>query len=278
MLSRLRVLASRIRGFFAGHRLDEDFQRELASHLDMLTEENIRRGLPPDEARRQARLRLGGATQLRETQHDLRGLPWLETLLQDVRFGLRMLRKNPGFTAVAVLTLALGIGANTAIFSVIDGVLFNPVPFREPDRIMSVHSRMALFPHLGVSYPNFLDWQRENHSFEQMAAWRMDDFSLTGSGEPEMLKGEMVSSNFFSLLGVRPTLGREFRPEEDHLGAAPVALISEGLWKRRFGSSARYHRQEPHAQWEGLHDRRSDSVPLSTDALFRCLRSGSQLR
>jgi len=238
MFSRLRVLASRVGGFFAGHRLDEDFQRELASHLDMLTEENIRGGLPPDEARRQASLRLGGAAQLRETQHDLRGLPWLETLLQDVRFGLRMLRKNPGFTAVAVITLALGIGANTAIFSVIDGVLFNPVPFREPDRIMSVHSRMALFPHLGVSYPNFLDWQRENRSFEQMAAWRMDDFALTGRGEPEMLKGEMVSSNFFSLLGVGPTLGREFRPEEDHLGAAPVALISQGLWKRRFGSSA----------------------------------------
>ena len=95
MLSRVRVLASRIRGFFAGHRLDEDFQHELASHLDMLTEENIRRGLPPDEARRQARLRLGGPAQLRETQHDLRGMPWLETLLQDVRFGLRMLRKIP---------------------------------------------------------------------------------------------------------------------------------------------------------------------------------------
>ena len=237
MFSRLRVLASRVRGFFAGRRLDEDFQSELAAHLDMLTEENIRRGLPPDEARRQAHLRLGGAAQLRETQHDLRGLPWLETLLQDVHFGLRMLRKNPGFTAVAVLTLALGIGANTAIFSVIDGMLLNPVPFREPDRIVSVHSRMPLFPHLGVSYPNFLDWQRESHSFEQMAAWRMDDFGLTGSGEPEMLKGEMVSTNFFSLLGVRPILGRTFRPEEDHLGAAPVTLISEGLWKRRFGSN-----------------------------------------
>src|SRR5579862_9885658 len=129
MLSRLRVLASRIRGFFAGHRLDEDFQRELASHLDMLTEENIRRGLPPDEARRQAHLRLGSPAQLRETQHDLRGLPWVDALLQDVRFGLRMLRKNPGFLVVCVIALAFGIGVNTAMFSVLYAVVLKPFPF-----------------------------------------------------------------------------------------------------------------------------------------------------
>ena len=197
MFSRLRVLASRIRGFFARHRLDEDFQRELASHLDMLTEENIRRGLPPGEARRQAHLRLGGATQLRERQHDLRGLPWLETPLQDVRFGLRMLRKNPGFTAVVVLTLALGIGANTAIFSVIDGALLNPVPFPEPERLVNIYAKWPHFDKALLSYPNFLDVRRDNNTFDGMAVWRIDSFTRTGQGDPQRLRGEMISANLF---------------------------------------------------------------------------------
>ena len=236
MFSCLRVLVSRIRGFFAGHRLDDDFQRELASHLDLLTEENICRGLQPDEARRQAHLRLGGAAQLRETQHDLRGLPWLETLLQDLRFGLRMLRKNPGFTAVAVITLALGVGANTAIFSVIDGAMLNPVPFPEPERLVNIYAKWPHFDKALLSYPNFLDVQRDNGTFDGMAVWRIDSFTRTGQGDPQRLRGEMVSANLLSVLGVRPVVGRTFRADEDHLGAAPVAMIGERLWKQDFGS------------------------------------------
>ncbi len=236
MFSRMRVLASRIRGFFAGHRLDEDFQRELAAHLDLLTEENIRRGLPPDEARRQARLRLGGAAQLRETQHDLRGLPWLETLLQDVRFGLRMLGKNPGFTAVAVLTLALGIGANTAVFSVVQGVVLAPLPYPELDRLVAVWESNPRFPLVAVSYPNFRDRQRIARSFEQMAVFGRQGYNLTGPGTPEHLDGKEISSDFFSTLGVKLTLGRSFSPAEDVHGGAPVVIISNRLFRNRFGS------------------------------------------
>ncbi|HXU19955.1 MAG TPA: ABC transporter permease, partial [Verrucomicrobiae bacterium] len=236
MFSRLRVLASRMRGFFSGHRLDEDFQRELASHLDMLTEENIRRGLPPEEAKRQARLRPGGAAQLRETQHDVRGLPWLETFLQDIRFGLRILRKNPGFTVIAVLTLALGIGANAAIFSVIDGALLDPVPFPEPQRLVNIYANWPHFDKAFLSYPNFLDLQRDNSTFDQMAVWRIEWFTRTGQGDPQRLRGEMISANLLSVLGVRPLVGRTFRTDEDQLGAAPVAMIGERLWKQDFGS------------------------------------------
>ena len=235
MFSRFRVLASRVRGFFAGRHLDEDFQRELASHLDMLTEENIRRGLPPDEARRQARIRLGGAAQLRETQHDVRGLPWLETLLQDVRFGLRMLRKNPGFTAVAVITLALGIGANTAIFSVVQGVVLAPLPYREPDRLVAVWESNPRFPLVDVSYPNFRDRQRIARSFEQMAVFAHQGYNLTGPGTPEHLDGKEISSGFFSTLGAKLTLGRGFSPAEDVHGGAPVVIISDRLFGNRFG-------------------------------------------
>jgi putative ABC transport system permease protein len=159
------------------------------------------------------------------------------TMIQDLKYGLRMLGKNPAFTAVAVITLALGIGANTAIFSVVNGVLLNPLPYWQPDRLVALYSRTAEFPQSSISYPNFLDWVRDNRSFSALAAYRADDFNLTGMGEPERLPAEMVSASFFALLGVKPALGRTFLPNEDQVGAAPVVLISGGFWKRKFGSS-----------------------------------------
>jgi len=159
------------------------------------------------------------------------------TLIQDLRYGLRMLARNPGFTAVAVITLALGIGANTAIFSVVSGVLLNPMPYPEPQRLVALYSKNAQFDRNSISYPNFLDWVRDNRSFTALAAYRADDFNLTGMGEPERVPVEMVSASFFPLLGVKPAIGRPFLASEDQVGAAPVALISSGLWKRKFASS-----------------------------------------
>jgi predicted permease len=161
----------------------------------------------------------------------------MNTVIQDLKYGLRMLAKNPGFTAVAVFTLALGIGANTALFSVVNGVLLNPLRYSEPDRLVALYSRTADFAKSSISYPNFLDWVRDNRSFSALAAYRQEDFNLTGMGEPERIPGEMISASFFPVLGVKPIIGRTFLPEEDQLGARPVAMISEGLWKRRFGSA-----------------------------------------
>ena len=185
----------------------------------MLTEENIRRGLPPDEARRQARLRLGGPAQLRETQHDLRGLPWLESLLQDVRFGLRMLRKNPGFTAVAVLTLALGIGANTAIFSVINSVLLEPLPFKNPAQLVSLRETESAPGDFPLDGADYLDWQAQNKTFSSMSLiGNPQGFNASGAGEPEVVSVRETQANFFDTLGVEPLIGRGFAKGEDVAG------------------------------------------------------------
>jgi predicted permease len=161
----------------------------------------------------------------------------METFLQDIRYGIRMVVKSPGFAAIAILTLALGIGANTALFSVVNGVLLNPLPYEQPDRLVAIYAKTKEFAHSSISYPNFLDWVREQHSFSSLAAFRPEDYNLTGMGEPERVKAEMVSAEFFTVLGVNPVVGRIFHHEEDQVGAQPVALISGGFWKRKFGSS-----------------------------------------
>jgi predicted permease len=163
----------------------------------------------------------------------------MDGLTQDLRYAIRQLRKNPAFTAVAVLTLALGIGANTAIFSVVNAVLLNPLPFPNANRVVSLFESTPNFPQGSISYPNFLDWQRDNRSFEAMAAFRSTDGSITGVGQPENVRAQRVSGNFFPILEVSPILGRNFTSEEDQRGASPTALISEGLWKRKFGSDAK---------------------------------------
>src|SRR5215471_18648999 len=161
----------------------------------------------------------------------------MQTLWQDIRYGLRMLRKNAGFTAVVVVTLALGIGANTALFSIVNGVLLNPLPFQQPDRLVSLYTRTPEFTRASISYPNFLDWRRDNHSFSALAAFRGEDFNLSGIGDAQRVSANMVSAEFFPILGVKATAGRFFSEQDDQVGAAPVAVISDGLWKRKFASS-----------------------------------------
>jgi predicted permease len=158
-------------------------------------------------------------------------------LWQDLRYAVRMLAKAPAFTAVAILTLALGIGANTALFSVINSVLLAPLPFPQPDRLMALFTQRVSFTTGSISYPNFLDWQRNNRTFASLAAYTPNDFNLTGSGQAEHVAGEMISANFFSTLGLQPGSGRWFTADEDRQGGAPVAIISAGLWKRKFGSA-----------------------------------------
>ncbi len=158
------------------------------------------------------------------------------TVYQDLKYGLRTLVKNPGFTAVALLALALGIGANTAIFSVVNGVLLRPLPYLEPARLVLIYENEAQYKQMSVSYPDFLDWRRENRSFADMAAFRTDDFNFTGAGQPEHLRGGLVSASLLPVLGVNPLLGRNFLPQEDQRDAGGVVILSYGLWKRRFGA------------------------------------------
>jgi len=159
------------------------------------------------------------------------------TFWHDLRYGLRMLVKNPAFSVIAIATLALGIGANTALFSVINGVLLNPLPYPQADRLVALYSKTVEFSRSSISYPNFLDWQRDNKSFAALAAYRSDSLNLTGQGEAERLRTAMVSWTFFPVLGVNPAMGRNLTEQDDKLGAGPVALISDSLWKRKFAES-----------------------------------------
>ena len=158
-------------------------------------------------------------------------------LIQDLRYALRTLARNPGFTAVAVIALALGIGANTAIFSVVNGVLLQPLPYRDPDHLMRLSETSPDFGTMSVACPNFVDWKDQSHSFTGLASFRWEDYDVTGGERPEHLSGKMVSADFFRVLGIHPVLGRDFDPRADRLGASPVVLIGGGLWNRRFGSN-----------------------------------------
>ena len=226
-------------GVWLSHRqVDQDFDLELESHLDLLTEEGVRRGMSPEQAKRAARIRLGGHTQLKETNRELHGLPAIETFLQDTRYAFRMLRKNPGFTAVAVLTLALGIGANTAIFSVVYAVLLKPLPYTNPDQLFTAFQANTQqgIAETGCSYPNFEEWRAQNHVFSELAGINAHQLTLTGRGEPSVVNTSVVTPELFALLDVKPLAGRIFFSQDGKPGAAPVALVSEELWRGRFGA------------------------------------------
>jgi predicted permease len=233
----LRAWLKRCAGLFRPDQGSRDFADEIESHLQMHIEDNLRAGMSPQEARRKALIKLGGVQQTKEKYRERASFPLLETLWSDIRFGARVLWKSRAFTIVAIVTLALGIGGNTAIFSIVNGVLLNPLPFPQPEQLVAVDESKPNFDQGSISYPNFLDWQKDNHSFSSIAVARGSAFSLTGRGEAEQVNAEFVSGTFFPLLGVNPILGRTFTPAEEQGGAAPVALISEGLWQRKFSAS-----------------------------------------
>lgn len=216
--------------------VDQELGEELRAHLDLLTDQKIREGLEPEAARRAALLEVGGVEQVQERVREVRmGRP-LDDLAQDLRYALRGLRKHRAFTAVAVITLALGIGANTAIFTVINTVLLKPLPYENPDQLVVVTETVSDRP-FGVSYQNFVDWRNQNTVFENVAALRQrESFNLTGAGESERLQGRLVSANFLATLGIRPIRGRDFLAEDDQPNATPVAIINHALWQRRFGA------------------------------------------
>src|SRR5712691_1150474 len=232
----MRVTTS-LRALFQRSRAEQELDDELRSFLDFAVEQKMRAGIHREQAVRAARVELGSVEAVKDRVRDVGWESLVEDSWQDVRYASRMLRKSPGFAAVAVLSLSLGIGANTAIFSIVDGVLLHPIPYAEPDRLVSIYGTNANGTRNSISYLNFLDWQRDNQTFEALAAWRGGQLSLTGSGDPEVLSGQMVSANFFAVLRVQPLFGRVFRAEEDRLGAAPVVVLGEGLWKRRFAAN-----------------------------------------
>jgi putative ABC transport system permease protein len=230
-----RASAHRFSALFRKRKNDSEFAAELESHLQMHIEDNLRAGMTPEAARRDAFMKLGGLEQTKENYRERRGLPFLETALQDLRFALRTLRKSPGFTAVAVLTLALGIGANTAIFTVVYGVLFRPLPFPEADRIFEL-TEMAQGEsgEMDLTATQLQRLREFGQVFEHIVGWTDVGLNLTARNVAEHVRGTPVSADYFSVLGVHPKIGREFLPEEDEGGGQRVAILSHLLWKRRF--------------------------------------------
>jgi predicted permease len=227
--------------FFRRGLTEKKLDSELRFHLEQQTADFIAAGTTPEEARRRALLEFGGLDQMKEACRDVGGARFVETAIQDVRFGLRQLRRNPGFTVVAVLTLALGIGANTAIFGVVDAVLLRPLPYKDPSRLVWATERFA-FNHgsAGVISPDFAAWQERNQVFEQIGASSGGaGANLTGVGQAARVSIGNVTVGFFPMLGVRPILGRLFVPEEEKAGQEHVALLSEALWRNQFGSDSR---------------------------------------
>ena len=218
-------------------RMLKELDQDIRDHIEMATRENIERGLSPEEARYAALRKFGNVTRVTEDTRAVWNLIWIEQLLQDVSYGVRALGKNPGFAIVTVLTLALGIGANTAIFSVVRGVVLAPLPYSQPDRLVMVWESRPNVKTLSTSYPDFLDWQRNARSFGQMAALTGRNYDVTSPGTPQHLDGMEISSGFFATLGVKLAMGHDFTPSEDLPHGTPAVIISDRLWRNRFASS-----------------------------------------
>src|SRR6185312_13324420 len=235
LLSSLRSVAATL---FKRKAVDCQMEEELRSHIQSRADDLEKSGMNREEAERQARIDFGGYERYKQECRENAGAHFLETFLQDVRYGVRVLLKAPGFTAIVVLTLALGIGASTAMFSVVQGVMLAPLPYPHPNRLVLIWQSNPHAPHVSLSLPDFRDWQRNARSFEALSGLRWYQFNLTSPGNPEHVDGYELPSGFFKMLGVQPALGREFSPEEDQPGGSPVAMISAQEWSTRYGRNA----------------------------------------
>ena len=246
-MRRWRAWISRVGGLFGKERRERELSAELRSHLELHVEDNLRVGMTPEEARRHAVLKLGGVEQTKERFREQRGLPFLDVFFQDLRFAARMFLKNPGLTAVAVLTIALGIGANSTIFSFVSGVLLRTPPLPDAGRAMVISSINPKSVWGADRYPvsalDFLDWRAQSSSFSSMAAASFDDVTLAGGNAPERLSAARVSADYFRVMGVAPVLGRAFVPDDFGGGLDKVAVLSAGIFKERFGGDAQILRQ-----------------------------------
>jgi putative ABC transport system permease protein len=240
MMDSIRRALNRLRAFFHKKPLDSDLDREMAAHLELAVEENLQRGMTPEEARRQAMIRFGGVEQAKERHREARGLPFLDSLQQDLRYTFRSLERDRGFVIVAVLILGVGIGANTAVFSVVNTLLLRPLPFANPQQLVWIAPPPTKcgFSCETYSADAFEDFQAQNHSFQDVAGYfafsTEDNFRLMGRGEPVPATGIFVTRSFFQALGVEPSLGRLFAPEDARKGSPPVALLANVYWKRQF--------------------------------------------
>jgi putative ABC transport system permease protein len=254
---------SLLRNLFSSRSVDKDLDQEVHSHLNMLTEENIRAGMSLSEAQRATRIELGGIEQLKEQVREERLGNFFHSVLSDCRFALRQLRKNPGFTVVAVLTLALGIGANTAIFSVVYAVLLKPLPCAKCEQLFNVYQRTQSDTGLGWSYPNFAELREQNHVFSAVAGAQRHQLTLTGRGEPLVVNAAIVTSEFFSLFQAQPLAGRIFYSEDGKPGAPPAVIVGENLWRGSLGA-------DPHIIGTAIDlDKRSFTVVGIMPASFR---------
>jgi predicted permease len=234
-MKRLRVWALRLAGMFTKGRREREFEEEIESHLQMHIEDNLRSGMTPEQARRGAMLKLGGVELTKQSYRDAGAIPHLENVAQDLRFAIRQLGKNPGFTFPAVLVLALGLSASVAIFAFVDAALIKPLPYQNPGRLVGVYESIPSCPRCNLSYLDYLDWKKLNKVFSSLDVYNRVGFIVSAPAGSEPARGARVSDGFFRTLGVTPALGRDFYAGEDAPSAPRAVILSYGAWQKRYG-------------------------------------------